>query len=132
MMTFLAVLLAPLMGISLATLIFGVLLSSNNIGDSVGSNSYYAGTPQFDERINRGSRQECEQLVYRCRMDFAGNTDSEDIEKKIRVALTYQQSANSSFNGKAKVSSLENDPFDFDGELPPSDTPVFKPLDPED
>jgi len=66
MMTFLAVLFAPLMGISLATFIFGVLLSSNNIGDSVGSNSYYARTPHFDKRIDQGSYQICSELVHRC------------------------------------------------------------------
>ena len=76
MITFLAVILAPLMGISVTTMIFGFLLASNNIGDSVSSHSYYAKTPHFNKRIDKGSRYECEQMVFQSRMEANGDSDS--------------------------------------------------------
>ena len=63
MMTFLAVLLAPLMGIGIATFIIGVFLAPNNIGDSVGSKFQYTGNPRYDCRIDDASREYCEHVA---------------------------------------------------------------------
>ena len=125
MITFLSVLLAPLVGIGLATMIIGVLLASNNIGDSVGDRSCYAGTPRFIKSINNGRHSDCDLLVSRFQSGNAGNYNSSHHGSP----HPYNESTNTK---KAKVSSLNNDIFadqyDFDEDLPPIDTPVFKPL----
>ena len=73
MITFLSVLLAPLVGIGLATMIIGVLLASNNIGDSVGDKICYAGTPRFIKSINNGRHSDCDNLVTGFQSGDAGN-----------------------------------------------------------
>lgn len=129
MITFLSVLLAPLVGIGLATMIIGVLLASNNIGDSVGDKICYAGTPRFIKSINNGRHSDCDNLVTGFQSGDAGNYNYSHHSSP----HPYNKSTNTR---KAKVSSLNNDifadQFDFDEELPPIDTPIFKPLNKDD
>ena len=92
MMTFLAVLLAPLMGIGIATFIIGVYLSPNNIGDSVGSKFQYTGNPRYDCRIDDASREYCERVADE---NFLKATGSFPQEKPVRY---YQEEDDSYYS----------------------------------
>lgn len=79
MMTFLAVLLAPLMGIGIATFIIGVFLAPNNIGDSVGSKFQYTGNPRYDCRIDDAGREYCERVAAESFLKATGGSYREEI-----------------------------------------------------
>lgn len=78
-MTFLAVLLAPLMGVGIATFIIGVFLAPNDIGDSTGSKFHYTGNPRYDCRIDQGSRSLCERAAAECYLEATGSSYREEI-----------------------------------------------------
>ena len=143
MMTFLAIIFAPLIGISISTMLIGIFLSANNIGDSVGSIHYYSGAPKYDRRIDKGSRYACEQFVAQTHMKLNGNSEQLDLDSEV-CSEAY---SDSECNGKVKVTALgkqgasfekahvkvqkkESYPeqYNFEEELPPPDKPVFKPL----
>lgn len=144
MMTFLAIIFAPLIGIGVSTLLIGIFLSANNIGDSVGSIYYYSGTPKYDRRIDKGSRYDCERLVAQSHAKLIGNSEKMDLDGEVCPAVDLDYG----YEGKVKVDALgkqgtsfEKTPvkaqsqeaiseqYDFDEELPPPNKPIFKPLD---
>ena len=144
MMIFLAIIIALLVGISFSTLLIGLFLSKNNIGDSVGSIHYYSGAPKYDRRIDKGSRYACEQFVAQSHKKLKGNSEKLDLDCEV-CSEVYSDSEH---DGKVKVTALgkhgasfekthvkvqkkESYPeqYNFEEELPPPDKPVFKPLD---
>jgi len=130
MMTFIAVLLAPLMGIGIATFIIGVFLAPNNIGDSVGSKFQYTGNPKYDCRVDDAGREYCENIASEYYMKAI-----DGFHRKEAVRY-YQDEDDSYYVGTVKVTPLGKDKTavqdDFDEELPPSDKPAFKPRDDKD
>lgn len=154
MMTFLAVLLAPLMGIGIATFIIGVFLAPNNIGDSVGSKFQYTGNPKYDCRVDDAGREYCEYIAseyYMKAIDgsprkeavrYYQDEDDSYYSDEPDISEVSNDDGNESFEddsyyvGTVKVTPLGKDKTavqdDFDEELPPSDKPAFKPRDDKD
>lgn len=103
MMTFIAVLLAPLMGIGIATFIIGVFLAPNNIGDSVGSKFQYTGNPKYDCRIDDAGREYCEYIASEYYMKATGGSQRKE------VASCYWEETESDYQDNPGFSLLKED-----------------------
>lgn len=131
MFTILAAMLAPFVGFGTATFIFATLLAkSNNIGGEKSEPDYYAALYRFDTRIDHINRQDSLSCAMTYRKDLRRYAEP-DPEEEVH-AITRKEAANMVYKKKPKTSAgpkILQDQYDFDGDLPSVDKPLFKPKD---
>lgn len=123
MPTLLAFILAPGLGFGLVCFIFAKLLSdSNNLGDSTGDATFYTDGIWFATRKDRISKSEKESFAMNYFVPINRKYVEPDGTKEVHV-----------FTDKDRIliekkELYPDDDSIFDGELPPIDKPIFKPL----
>ncbi len=120
---FLAIIFAPGLGFGLVFFIFAKLLAkSNDLGDSKGDASFYTNGILFNTRKDRINNSEKNSFALSYHVPINRKYAEPDGLKEVHV-----------FTDKDRVLTenkdpMKNDELDFDGELPPIDKPIFKPL----
>ena len=121
MATFLAIILAPGLGFGLVCFIFAHLLAkSNDIGDSIGDAAFYTDGVNFDTRMDRISKAEKENFAF----TYSRLLERKYIEPDDAAPVHVFTEKDKLSPSKAK----SNEQYNIDGELPPIDKPIFKPL----
>ena len=120
---FLAILLAPGLGFGLVCFIFAKLLAnSNDLGDSTGDAAFYTDGILFNTRKDRISNSEKNSFTGEYYVPINRKYAEPDGSKEVHVFTDKDR-----IPVEKKDLFAEGDPV-FDGELPPIDKPIFKPL----
>lgn len=122
--TFLAILLAPGLGFGLVCFIFAKLLEkSNDLGDSKGDAAFYTNGILFNTRKDRINNSEKNTFADQYCVQINRKYIEPDGSKEVHVFTDKDRTT------VEKEDFYAKEDLDFDGELPPIDKPIFKPLD---